>query len=155
VPGIVFAQDALNMRRWQDLPNHIKHGVVVQGITDFLELIKQTLQHTTLDGIGSHKIEDQTIALLAIAVNAAHALLKPIRIPGDVIVEQDVAALEVDPFASRLRGHQDLNSAISELLLGEQPRAWVVAGAWPHAAMDGADAEAPGLETVYQIIERV
>src|SRR5262249_34829549 len=93
VPSIVFAQDALNMRRWQDLPNHIKYGGVVQGITDFLELVKQTLQHTTLDGISSHKIEDQTIALLAIAVNAAHALLQSIRIPGNVIVEQDVAAL--------------------------------------------------------------
>src|SRR5262249_6253268 len=120
-----------------------------------LELVKQTLQHAPLDGIGSHKIENQTIMLLAIAVNTAHALLKPIRIPGNVIVEQDVAALEVDPFPLRLGGHQDLNGAVSELLFGEQPRAWVVAGVWPHAAMDGADAEAPGLETVYQIVKRV
>src|SRR5262249_49075045 len=92
---------------------------------------------------------------LAIAVNTAHTLLKPIRIPGNVIVEQDVAALQVNPFASRLSGHQDLNSTISELLLGEQPRAWVVAGAWTHAPMDGADAGGPGLETVYQIVKRV
>src|SRR5262249_53366337 len=126
-----------------------------QGVTDFLELIKQTLQHAPLDGIGSHKIEDQTIALLAIAVNTTHTLLKPIRIPGNVIVEQDMAALQVNPFTSRLSGHQDLNSAISELLLSEQPCTWIITGAWPHAAMDRADAEAPGLQTGYQIIERV
>src|SRR5205823_6232211 len=133
----------------------VKYGIIIQSVTDFLELIKQTLQYTTLDGNGSHKIEDQTIALLAIAVNTTHALLKPIRIPEDVIVEQDVAALEVDPFASRLGGDRDLNGTVSELLLGEQACARVVTGSWPHAAMDGADAEAPGLETVYQIVKRV
>jgi hypothetical protein len=155
MPGIVFAQDAINMRRRQDLPNDIKHGGVVQGVTDFLQLVKQALQHATLNSIGGHKIEDQAIMLLAIAVNTAHALLKSVRIPGNVIVEQDMAALQVDPFASHLGGHQDLNGAVSELLLGEQPRPRLISEAWPHAAMDGADTEAPGLQTIDEIVERV
>ena len=81
-------------------------------------------------------------------MNAAHALLKPVRIPGNVIVEQDVAALQVDPFTSRFSGYQDLNGAVSELLFGKQPCAWLITGAGPHATMDGADAEAPDLQTV-------
>jgi hypothetical protein len=117
------------VRRWQDLADHVKHRIIVQSVTDFLELVEQTLEHAALDGIGGHKIEDQAIALLTIAVDTAHALLQPVRIPGDVIVEQDMAALQIDPFAGRLSCHQDLDRTVFELLLGKQPRARIVAGA--------------------------
>ena len=62
-------------------------------------------------------------------MDAAHPLLQPVRVPRDVVIEQDVAALEVDAFAGRLGGDQDLNRAVPELLLGVQPGTRFVARA--------------------------
>ena len=59
------------------------------------------------------------------------------------------------PFAGRLGGDQDLDLAFAELLLGVQARARFVARARFHAAVDGADAEAPGPQAVDEIVERV
>jgi hypothetical protein len=60
-------------------------------------------------------------------MDAPHPLFEPIRIPGDVVIEEDVAALEVDAFASRLSGDEDLRCTLTELLLGVQPGASVIA----------------------------
>ena len=43
----------------------------------------------------ANEIEDEAVMALAVAVDAAHALFEPVRVPGDVVVEQDVAALKV------------------------------------------------------------
>ena len=94
----------------QDLAHHVEHGVVIQSVADLLELLVEALQHPSLDGVGCHEIEDQAIVPLAVAMDAAHALLQPVRVPRDVVVEEDVAALRVDAFASRLGGHQDLDA---------------------------------------------
>ena len=88
-------------------------------------------------------------------MDASHALFQPVGVPGDVIVEQDVAALEVDPFAGRLGGHQHLDRAVPELLLGIQPGARLIAAARLHAAVDEADPELPLLQTPHQVIQRV
>ena len=52
---------------------------------------------------------------LSVAVDAAHTLFEPVGIPGDVVVEENVAAFKVDAFASRFGGHQDLDGAFAEL----------------------------------------
>ena len=57
------------------------------------------------------KLKIRQSLLLAVAVDAAHALLQPVRVPGNVVVEQDVAELEVDALAGRLGGHEDLDVA--------------------------------------------
>ena len=42
------------------------------------------------------------LVLLAVAVDAAHALLQPVGVPGQIPVDHHLAELEVDAFASRL-----------------------------------------------------
>ena len=153
--GVVVAQHALDVSRGQHLADDVEYGVVVQRVADLLQLLQQPLQDAPFDGIGRDEIEDQAVLALAVAVDAAHPLLKAVRVPGDVVIEKDVAALEVDALARRLGGHQNLNLAFAELLLGVEPRARLVTRARPHAAVDAADAETPGLEALHEVVECV
>ena len=108
-----------------------------------------------LDGVGRDEVEDQAVFRLAVAMDASHPLFQPVGVPRDVVVEQDVAALEVDAFAGRLGRDQDLDRAFAELLFGVQPRAGLVPRADVHAAVDGANAETPLLQFLDEIVERV
>ena len=153
--GVVVAQHALDVGRRQDLADDVEDGVVVQRVADLLQLFEQPLQDAAFDGVGGHEVEDQAVLALAVAVDAAHPLLEAVRVPGDVVVEEDVADLEVDALARGLGGDQNLDLAFAELLLGVEARARLVARARLHAAVDAADAEAPGLEATHEVVERV
>jgi len=153
--GVVVAQHALHLGGGQHFAHHVEHGVVVEGIADFLQLFEQTLQDLALDRVGGDEVEDQVVLALAVAVDAAHALFEAVGVPGDVVVEEDVADLQIDAFACGLGGDEHLNGALAELLLGVQPRAGLVARAWLHAAVDRADAKAPLLEPLDQVVEGV
>ena len=89
--GIVVAQHALDLGRRQDFAHDVEHRVVVQGVADFLELLQQPLEDSALDGVRGHEVEDQAVLALAVTVDAAHPLFEPVGVPGDVVVEQDVA----------------------------------------------------------------
>ena len=89
--GVVVAQHALDVGRGQDLAHDVEDGIVVQGVADLLELLEQPLQDAALDGVGRDEVEDQAVLALAVAVDAAHPLLEAVRVPGDVVVEEDVA----------------------------------------------------------------
>ncbi len=143
--GVVVAQHAFDLGRGQDLAHHIEDRVVLQRVADFLQLLKQPLQHPPLDGVGRDEVEDQAVLALAVAMDAPHPLLQAVRVPRDVVVEEDVADLKVDAFAGGLGGDQDLDRAFAELLLGMQARARLVARARFHAAVDAADLKAPRL----------
>ena len=93
----------------QHLADDVEDGIVVEGVADLLELFQQRLEDAALDRVGGDEIEDEAVLGLAVAVDAAHPLLQTVRIPGDVVVEQDVAALEVDAFACGLGGHENLD----------------------------------------------
>ena len=141
--GVVVAQHPLDVGRGQHLADHVEDGVVVQRVADLLQLLEQPLEDAALDGVGGDEVEDQAVLALAVAVDAAHPLLEAVGVPGDVVVEQDVAELEVDALARGLGGDEDLDRALAELLLGVEARARLVARADLHAAVDAADAEAP------------
>ena len=51
-------------------------------------------------------------------MDATHALFEPVGVPWDVVVEEDMAALKVDPLAGCFRRHQDLDITVPELLFG-------------------------------------
>ena len=59
-------------------------------------------QHAALARVHRDEVEDEAVVLLAVAVDAAHPLLQPHRVPRDVVVDHEPAELEVDPFARRL-----------------------------------------------------
>ena len=153
--GVVVAQHALDLGGGQHLADDVEDRVVVQGVANLLQLLQQALEDAAFDGVGRHEVEDQAVLGLAVAVDAAHPLFEAVGVPGDVVVEQDVAALEVDAFAGRLGRHEDLDRPFAELLLGVQPGAGVVARADSHAAVDAADAEAPLDQLGDEVVERV
>jgi acetyl esterase/lipase len=133
----------------------VEDGVVLQRIADFLELLEQTLKHPPLDRVRRDEVEDQAVLALAVPANAPHPLLEAVRIPWNVVIEEDVADLKVDAFAGSLRGDQNLDLAFAELLLGVQARAWLVTGARLHSAVDAADTKAPRFQSADKIVQRV
>ena len=100
-----------------------------------LDALEQLLEDAALAGRRRDEVEDQAVLLLAVAVDAAHALFQPHRVPGDVVVDHQPAELEVDALARRLGGHQHL-AILAELALGVDARARRVAVADLHAAVD-------------------
>ena len=153
--GVVVTQDALHIGRRQHLADDVEHRVVVERITNLLQLVQQALEDMPLDRVRGDEIEDQAVLLLTVAVDAPHALLEAIRIPRDVVVEEDVADLQVDPLARGLSCHQHLDRALAELLLGVEPGPRRVARAGDQAAVDGRHLEAPGFELLDEVVERV
>ena len=71
------------------------------------DLFLQQRQHLLLQRAARDQIEDEDLAVLADAVDAADALLDRHRVPGHVEIDQGIAELDVAPFAARLRAQQD------------------------------------------------
>jgi hypothetical protein len=141
--------------RGQDLAHHIEDGIVLKGIADLLQLLKQPLQDMALNRVARDEIENEAVLALAVAVDASHPLLQAVRIPRDVIIEEDVADLKVDALASRFGCDQNLDRALPELLFRMQACAGLVAGTRLHAAVDAAEAKTPGLQSVHEVVQRV
>ena len=152
---VVVPEHALDPRGGQNLAHHVEHGVVVKRVADLLEFVQEPLQHVALDRVRRHEVEDQAVVLLAVAVDAPHPLLQAVRVPRYVVVEEDVAALEIDPLARRLGRHQNLNPALAKLLFGVEPGARLVPGTGLHASVDAAHTEAPFRQPLHQVVERV
>ena len=152
---VVVAQDTLDVRRRQDFANNVEHRVVIQRIANLLQLLMEALQHTALDGVGRHEIEDEAVLALSIAVDSPHPLLEPVRIPGNVVVEQDVAHLEVDALARRFSGDENLDLTFSKLLLSVKARAGLITGTRLHPTVNAADAEAPGRQPLHEVVQSV
>ena len=72
-----------------------------------LQFIQQRLENTAFTGFAGDEVEnDDRIVLLAVAVDAAHALFQAGRIPGDIVVDHQPAELQVNPFTRGIRGQQ-------------------------------------------------
>ena len=84
-----------------------------------------------------------------------HPLFQPVRVPRDVKVKQDVAALEVYPLSRGFGGYQDLNIPVLELLFDVDPSPRFLPGAWVHPAVDIAGPESPGLQLFHQVVQGV
>src|SRR5204863_7501725 len=132
----------------------IEDGVIIKCVPNLLKFLEELLQDVPFDRISRDEVEDQTVFSLAVAMNAAHALFKAVRIPGDIVIEQDVTALQVNSFTCGLSGDQYLDDTLLELLFGIQAWPGFVAGTGLHATVNGADAEAPLLEAVNKVVKR-
>ena len=90
---------------------------------------------------------------LADAVDAAEALLDPVRVPGQVVVDHQVGALEVDALAGRVGREQDLDlGVVPERLLRLHP---LLAA---HAAVDDDDrlrAAEQRRDAALEVVQRV
>ena len=56
------------------LADHVEHGIIIEGISNLLELFQKSLENSAFDCIGRHEVEDQAILPLTVAVDASHSL---------------------------------------------------------------------------------
>src|SRR5439155_7891372 len=125
--------------RREDFADDVEHGVIVQGIADELEFLQEFVKNAAFDSILRKEIEDEAILRLAVAMYAAHALFESVRVPRNIVVEQDMTALEVDAFARGFGRREDLRFQIPEVSLGPKARALFVPASGLHAAVNLAD----------------
>ncbi len=91
----------------EETAHHVEDLVGTELLADRLELVEQRLEHPALARAGGDEVDDDHgIVLLAVAVDAAHALFQPGRVPGDVVVHHEPAELQVDPLAGSVGGYQ-------------------------------------------------
>ena len=90
----------------ENLAQDVEDLVAPHRLPDLVQLLEEPVEHLALPGILGHQVEDKDLFLLAIAVDPPHPLLQAVRVPGDVVVDHQVAELQVDAFAGRLGGHQ-------------------------------------------------
>ena len=69
---------------------------------------RAALVDLALAGLLGDEVPEVADLGLADAVDAAEALLEPVRVPGQVVVDHQVGALEVDALAGGVGGDQDL-----------------------------------------------
>ena len=136
--GEPILHQGIELRGRDDLADHVVHPVAAQGPAHVVQLPEQAVHDLALAGVLGHEVEDHRLLLLAVAVDAAHALFQPVRIPRDVVVDHQRAELKVDAFARGFGGHQDRGPPLEELALGVDPFFQ------RHAAVDRAAMEARG-----------
>ena len=117
----------------------------------------QLLQEAGVDGALAGLVRDQVPQVadlgLADAVDAAEALLEAVRVPGQVVVDHEVGALEVDALAGGVvRDHDQDRRVVQEGVHGVAP------GLAGEAAVDldhGLGAAEAGADLVGEVGERV
>src|SRR5207247_8265892 len=92
--------------------------------------------------------EDVDLPCLPIPVDAPHPLFQPVWIPRDVVVDHEMAKLEVDALASCLSGNQDLGFVLEHGLRFD-PLFEL------HVAMNRIDSETPRADPLFQVVQSV
>ena len=123
------AQRGLGERLAED----VEHLAAV-GLALLLDLLQQPGEDLALAGVGGDEVPQVADLLLADAVDAAEALLDPVRVPRQVVVDHQVRALQVQALAGGVGGDQDLDVAVLGELLGD-----LAALVTAHAAVDRHD----------------
>src|SRR5439155_25572767 len=88
-------------------------------------------------------------------MNSSHSLLQPIWVPRDVIVEQNVAALEIDTFSGCFGRDKYLSRSFPELLFSVESRSSLVTRTDVHTTVDRADSKIPLSQLLHEVVERV
>jgi hypothetical protein len=90
-----------------DLPQDLVRGT--EHAVEQMELVLQQLQHTLVGCVTLvQEVDDHHVKALAVAVAAADALLHALRVPGQVVVDDERAELQVDALGRGLGSDEDL-----------------------------------------------
>ena len=100
------------------------------------------MQHASFARVSGNEIENQAVLLLAVTVDAAHALFQPHWIPGNVVVNHEPAELQVYAFPGGFRSHEHLGG-LAEFALGPDSGVRRVAVTNFHGAVDLGHTQAP------------
>ena len=90
---------------------HVVDLVAVHAALLF-DLLEQPLEHHALAGAVRDEVPEVAELLLADAVDAAEALLDPVRVPRQVVVDHQVRALQVDALAGGVGRDEHLHGRV-------------------------------------------
>ena len=113
------------------LAEDVEH-LAAQGAAFLLQLFKQALVDRALARLAGDEVPQMADLRLADAVDAAKALFQAVGVPGQVVVDHQVGALQVDALAGGVRG--DEHAHVPVLLKQRFHAAALIA---EHAAVDG------------------
>ena len=116
-----------------ELPEHVEH-LTAKRLPSLLQLLQQPPINVALAGLVRYQIPQMTDLRLADPVDTTEALLQPIRVPGQVVVDHQMGALQVDAFSRSVSRQKYLDLRIvPEGFLHRQ------ASLAAHAAVDDDD----------------
>src|SRR5262249_22379942 len=104
--------------RRNDLANDVIHTVAAQRLAHVFELPEQPGHDLAFTGVPSHEIVNHRLLLLTVAMNTAHALLKAIWIPRNIVVHHERTELEVNALPRGFSGDHHRGGVFKELPLG-------------------------------------
>ena len=97
---------------------HVEY-LAAEGLARLLQFFQQALVYVALARLGGDQVPEVADLGLADAVDTAEALLEAVGVPGQVIVDHEVGALEVDAFAGGVGGEEDAHlGVVAERFLG-------------------------------------
>ena len=137
----------------QHLADDVEY-TVTQCFAHPVQLAQQALEDASFDdrfailGGSRDEVERVHVARLSDSVNSPQSLFETGGVPGQVVVDHEVAELEVDAFSCRLGRHAYLPAG-AELLLR------LLSIARVHPAVDFAGGIAPGFEMLTQVVQRI
>ena len=88
-----------------ELAEHVE-DLAAERLAGLFELLQQRAIDVALAGLLGHQVPQVADLGLADAVDAAEALLEPVRVPGQVVVHHQVGALQVDALARGVGGER-------------------------------------------------
>ena len=116
----------------------------------FIEFLEEPLVDLAFAGVFGDEVPEVADLGLADAVDAAETLFEAIGVPGEVVVDHQVAALEVDAFAGGVGGDEDFDLfVLGEGILG------LAALLAPQLAVDGHEGLGPPEERSDPLLEVV
>ena len=131
---------------------HVEHLAAVR-LALLLDLAEQPAKTSPSRVLSATRFHRRQTSLLADAVDAAEALLDPVRVPRQVVVDHQVGRLQVQTLAGGVGGEQDLAVGVLGELLGDRA---AVRAADP--AVDGHDRLGPAErdpDPLREVVERV
>ena len=90
------------------LAEHVE-DLAAECLPGLFQLLEQPPVDVALAGLVGDQVPQVADLRLADAVDAAEALLQSVRVPGQVVVDHQVGALQVDAFAGGVGGQQHLH----------------------------------------------
>ena len=89
------------------LAEHVE-DLTAQGLALLVKFLQQPVIDLAFAGLLGDEIPEMANLGLADAVDAAEPLLEAVGVPGQVVVDHQMGALEVDAFAGGVGGDEDL-----------------------------------------------
>ena len=110
---------------------------------DHRELLLQHFADPELDRVLKHEVDCPHRLGLADTIHAADPLFQPHRVPGDIVVDDDMGELQVQALTARVGGNQHA-VRFAEGILG------LLAFLHVHGAVQSDDRDAPGFQKLLQ-----